>query len=1128
MIEYSIKGEYLLSKDVNVKLRRRIVSFLLLLWGLTDTSAQSPDLSFSRLAGFNQLSSHYITCMAQDEYGYIWIGTQDGLNRFDGQDIKAYKTFNGESNVGLIGNQVDHLVVDHHNRIWISTPYGISVFNPLNDYFEVVASEHSTKGLMSVYLNFMQLDDKGRLIVGAGDVVYRYDEATHSFVQVILSPYGYVSSLLVDADGGWWLGHFDGGGVTHYQDIRDTSNYHRFVEVFQPEKPDFVVMDVAMAEGYIWMAIEESGLARLDPSTNEIKKIYGGTGERFFFDLFTDRENRLWTCDYSGLKLYQATTGKFDSYYHDPEVPHSLPNNLKGIFQDKQGNILTFHSGDGVFVSSMPRGFQTYNTSDRYYWHTTHPNISSVHEDEKGQLWLGNFNGGIDVFQWEEHRMVHFPSRDNDTPESLGRGSVLALYRDSRQQMWVGTHAGGLHLYDEATGKFKSWRKSFNKPSISHNDVRSISEDSLGNFWLGLHGGGVDYFDLTTGQFTNYNEKNAELTSVWVHDVLIDSKDRLWAGTAYGLNRLDPDSSRFKHYMAQPGMEGALQGNQTICFLEDSQNRLWIGTNNGLYLYDDQSDTFSRYDSQADNNFIASIEEDQDGYIWFSTMGGLYRLEVSTKKLFRFDEEDGLQGLGFNLRASYFNGKNILFFAGSRGVNSFNSENLLFNEAPPVVRFSRFKLFNEPIVDYDEGSVLEGEINSVDKITLAYDQNFFTFDFIALNFINPDRNQYACMMVGFDDDWVFLGNDRSVSYTNLNPGLYTFRVKAANNDGVWNEEGISIEIRILPPWWFSIWFLVTMLVVLVLSIYGLFRVRTARLRRQKRLLLNQVSDQTARLRNSNKILKQRAEELDWVNQVLEERRKLITEQAEELESQADNLQKSNQELVKHIKTKDKLFSIIAHDLRAPFNTIMGFSSLLTEVSEEDDKEQLKSYARYVNDASLLVFNLLENLLYWARSQTNEIQFVPGVFQLEEVIKDNVGLVRETAIKKEIRIDDHDCKNFEVFGDENMMRTVLRNLIINAVKFTPRGGVVTVTTKAHKDGVEVCVADTGTGISETDIEKILHSGAGYSQKGTDGETGSGLGLVLCQEFITRNGGRLNVASELGVGSSFCFTIPRQAT
>lgn len=1109
-----------------MKLRGRIIWLLLVLFGLADIYAQSPHLSFSRITGFNQLSSHYITCMAQDQDGYIWIGTRDGLDRLDGEGVRAYKTFNGESEIGLIGNQVDHLVVDHQNRIWISTPYGISVYNPLKDYFEIVATETALKGLHNIYLNFMKVDSQGLLIVSSGEVIYRLDAASDTFVPVISSPFGNISDLLIDEEGGWWLGHSEGGGVVHYPDIRDLANYTRYADVFQAEYPDFAVMDIDRADGFIWMAIESTGLARLDRTSGEIKMFYRGSGERFFFDLYRDRDNKLWASDYSGLKQYQSSNEQFFAYFNNPLEANSLPPNLVGVFQDRQGNYYTFHDGDGVYISSAARGFQLFNASDRQYWHTTHQNISAVHEDGKGQLWLGNFNGGIDVFLWEEGRVEYLPSMDNETPESLGRGSVLAIYRDSRDQMWVGTHAGGLHLYNEVTGKFKSWRNRADNTSISHNDVRSIAEDSLGNLWLGLHGGGVDYFNRVTGQFTNYNIKNSGLASDWVHAVLYDSKGRLWVGTTYGLNKLNNESGSFEHYLAQPGVEGALESNQIVCFLEDSQERLWLGTSNGLYRLDEDTDTFVRYDRAIKDNYITSIEEDQNGQIWFGTLGLLYRLDPVSGRMFSFDEEDGLQGLGFNLRAAYYNDKDVLFFAGSRGVNAFNPDELVFNEQAPVVRFSRFRLFNEIITDYGEGSVLSGEINTVEEITLNYDQNFFSFDFVALNYINPSRNQYACMMEGFDDTWIYLGNDRTASYTNLNPGTYTFRVKASNNDGVWNEEGISVIVHILPPWWQRIWFIISMVIFTIFLALVVFRLQTASLRRQKRLLLGQVTEQTDRLRRNNAALKIRAQELDRVNQVLEERQGLITEQSEELESQAEHLQKSNQELLKHIKTKDKLFSIIAHDLRAPFNTIMGFSSLLTEVSEQDDKEQLKAYARYVNDASLLVFNLLENLLYWARSQTNEIQFLPEVFRLDDIIKENIGLVRETAIKKELRIDDSGYKNYEVFGDVNMMRTVFRNLMINAVKFTGKGGMVMITSQEEAEWVHVCVSDTGRGMSEEELEKILHSGAGHSQKGTEGEQGSGLGLVLCQEFITRNRGRFSVTSQLGEGSTFCFSLPKK--
>ncbi len=352
-------------------------------------------------------------------------------------------------------------------------------------------------------------------------------------------------------------------------------------------------------------------------------------------------------------------------------------------------------------------------------------------------------------------------------------------------------------------------------------------------------------------------------------------------------------------------------------------------------------------------------------------------------------------------------------------------------------------------------------------------------------------------------------------------------VSMAKINNVGHEEEVTLKEKSSSVGCFNAGLFLLSLFFLSLFLWTVYRLRTIRMRVQKHLLINRVADQTTRLKNNNVALKVRAQELDRINQILEERQKLITEQAEELESQAENLQKSNQELLRHIKTKDKLFSIIAHDLRAPFNTIMGFSSLLTEVSEQDDKEQLRAYARYINDASLLVFNLLENLLYWARSQTNEIQFVPGVFRLDEIVKENVGLVRETAIKKEIRLEDTGYHNYAVFGDVNMMRTVFRNLMINAVKFTDKGGAVTITSSELEEEIEVCISDTGRGMSEEELERVLHSGVGHSQKGTDGEKGSGLGLVLCQEFISRNRGRLKVSSQPGEGSCFSFTLPKKA-
>jgi len=1102
---------------------------LLSLFYLFGIATQGSNLLFSRLNGFTQLSSHYVNCMVQDDFGYLWIGTQNGLNRFDGQNIKVYKEFRGSTQLGPIGNQIDNLVVDSYNRVWLSTMYGVAVYNPEEDIFDIVASYNYPRGLLSTQIEFMQVDDEGQLIVGSRETIYRFDEDSSLFIPVLSSPFGVITSLLIDNKGGWWIGHYDGGGVSYYQNIENLSNYRHYANEFNCNQADFDVMDIQSAEGYIWIAIESDGLARLDINNQEVKLYFKGSAERHFFDLYTDNDDHLWACDYSGLKHYIAEKDSFMLYYFDSKEPGSLAPNLKGVFQDRQGNLYTFHNGEGVYVSNVTRGFKTYNTSDTHFWQTTHPSISSLCEDDKGNLWLGNYDGGIDVFMWDANKKIYYAPIDAGEENTLGRGSVLEIFKDSRGQMWVGTYDGGLNLFDDKTSTFKSWTKGSKPSSVTHNDVRSITEDSLGNLWLGLHGGGVDYFNLSTLEFKNYNERNSGLGSDWVHDVLIDSKGRLWVGTVNGLSCLHKDSTTFINYLTNSDGSSLLPGNQVLCLFEDSNDGLWIGTNNGLFFFEESSNTFVEYTKDASNSYITSIEEDQAGNIWFGTMGGLFRLDISTKELFLFVEDDGLQGMGFNLRASYFDGQDKLFFAGSKGVNFFNSEELYFNENPPVIRFSGLKLFNETIDDYGDGHILEKEINLVDEIKLDYDQNFFTFEFVALDFIDQSRVNYACKMQGFDDDWVFLGNKGSVSYTNLNPGNYIFRVKACNNDGVWNEEGISIKVRILPPWWQKVWFLFAVVAFLFFSIFAFYRYRTAILRRQKRLLLSKVESQTEQLRKSNKRLKDRAMELDRVNHMLEERQKFISEQSEELECQAENLKGSNEELLKLIETKDKLFSIIAHDLRSPFNTIMGFSSLLAEAGEDDNIEQLKSYARYVNDASIIVFNLLENLLYWARSQTNEIQFKPSSFYLDEIVRENIDLVRETMIKKEIKLDDGGYKNILVYGDVNMMRTVFRNLIINAIKFTQKGGLVTITSKDRGNVAEICVADNGVGMSDQEMAIIFKSSAGgYTQKGTDGEKGSGLGLELCKEFISRNGGELKVVSELGKGSSFCFSVPKQKT
>lgn len=1087
--------------------------------------AQYPDFYFTRISDYNNLASHYVDKMVQDDYGYIWIGTQNGLSRFDGYENKTYRDFYKSENLDLVSSQVDYLIVDSKNRIWASTPISILLYNRDLDYFESIANYQDMAGLPGIYHDCLLEDPNGHLIIAIDSALYRYNEESRDFSQIFKTPDGkIISSIIFDPEGGFWLGYENGGGVAYFNEYSDSVAAITFKNELDAGSRDFSIVDLERDGEYLWIAIMGGGIVRLNLETKEIRKFYADTAEKHVIGFYRDKEGNLWSSDYGGTKIYLPEEEYFHGYYYSDDYVGSVRPDLNGIFQDRQGNYYTYYNGEGVMVSPTQRGFRIFNTSDRFYWTTTNDNISAIHNDRYGNLWAGAFSGGLDIFAWENNEVVRIAPSEN-VPGKLGAGSVLVIFRDSSNRMWIGTHQGGIQLFNENDRSFKSWRHSEeDTTSIPGNDIRAIVEDDKGNLWIGTHGNGIAYFDIENDIFITYNRQNNKLSGDWVNDLLVDENGRVWVATSDGLSYLEKGSNVFISCYGCGENENVLYGNMIMCLLLDRNDQIWVGTNNGLYLFDEENDMFLRHDLDFANNYICSMEEDQNGDLWVATHGGLYRYNIETGETFMFKETDGLQGDGFNIGASYFNGKDEMFFGGSMGVNLFKPDDLFYNTLPPEIRFSRFLLFNKEINQYGKDEILKKEINSVNEVVLKYSQNFFTIEFVALNLINPNANQYAVILEGFDNEWVYIGDRRSASYTNLNPGTYNFRVKAANNDGKWNEEGISLRIRVLPPWYKTLWFYLGLILFLFTGVIMIFRIRTANLRKQKTRLVQLVSEQTKKLRINNAELRKRTFELNKINLLLEERQKVISEQAEEMENQAEKLQLSNEELLKLIETKDKLFSIIAHDLRTPFNTILGFSSLLIESSDDDDPEKLKLHARIVHDASMTVFNLLENLLYWTRTQTDDIHFAPQSVTLNDIVYDNLDLIKESSTKKEIEIDTKTYHDFPVYADVNMMRTVIRNFLINAIKFTPRGGRVSISSEKQNNKVCFYVKDTGVGMSPEFVDQILNAEPEKSMDGTEGEKGSGLGLLLCREFILKNNGDFYVESELNKGSSFGFSIP----
>jgi signal transduction histidine kinase len=550
-----------------------------------------------------------------------------------------------------------------------------------------------------------------------------------------------------------------------------------------------------------------------------------------------------------------------------------------------------------------------------------------------------------------------------------------------------------------------------------------------------------------------------------------DNEKKMWICTQNGVNLYDALTRSFKVLHFPDNNIGA--------FYKDKSGYLWVGTDTkGLFLCNEDGTILKTYDFSniLPNNRIHAITQDNNGDIWISSNVGLSRLNKDIQSVRNYSKEDGLQGDQFYQQSFLRTRSGELYFGGYSGLNSFFPDSLKDNDFIPPVYITDFQIFNKPVVYGIPGTQFQTHISEAKEIKLNWDQSVFSFSFAAINYVHPRKNQYKYILESFEKNWNFTdASRRYVTYTNLDPGEYTFRVKATNNDGVWNDKGTSLKIIILPPWWKTIWFKILSTSIIIFIVFALFRSRVRQLKNQKILLEESVAIKTAELKELN-------------------------------------------------ASKDKFFSIIAHDLKNPFNTIIGFSEMMKESVKMNDSATFYEYSVMINTAAVQTLRLLENLLEWANAQRGKLVFTPVSINLLEIVKDEFIIAEELTLGKKIRLFNNIDDSLMIIADKNMIKTILRNLISNAIKFTHRNGKVEVGARVSGMFTEVYVSDTGIGMTSETIAKLFRLDANLSTRGTDNEKGTGLGLFLCKEFVEKHGGRIWVESEVGRGSIFRFIIP----
>jgi diguanylate cyclase (GGDEF)-like protein len=787
---------------------------------------EARNIRFRHITPEDGLSQSTVHAIVQDREGFMWFGTQEGLNRYDGYEFQAFSSSAADASSRSLPI-VRALHEDRTGVLWVGTDDGLHRFDRSTSKF--VRYENDPTNPLSLSSNRIRViyeDRDGSLWLGTeGGGLNRFDRERETFTRFNHNPSNptslrsdYIRSVVQDRDGALWVGT-EGGGLARMDTA--TGRFRHFVHDRQnsgslgSDRVRVVYLD---REGAVWVGTDDAGLDRFDAATETFRHFRHDPGNPrtlasdWVRALHHDSRGTLWVGTDGGLCEYRPDTGSFARYAHDPTDPVSLvENRVTAVYEDR-GAVLWVGTYSGVSRFNIGTGFFNHHKNDGSSPHQVSGNLiqSFAESPDDRAIWVGTYGTGLNRMDRKTGRFSRYRSLPSD-PRSLADDRVMSLAVDREGIVWAGMIDAGLDRFDSRTGAFTHFRHDPDNPhSLSRNAVTRIYEDRQGVLWVGTYKGGLNRMDRRTGEFIRYQHDSSNPTSLSndrVVGIVEDEGGILWIGTdGGGLNRFDPEKGTFSHYRHDPSDPASLSSDNVWVVHRDRMGRLWIGTQGGGLngwepaLRHAHLGRFKRYDTGdgLPSAVVNGILEDDSGNLWISTNRGLSRFSPQSETFKNYDATDGLQSSEFNQGAFFEASDGEMFFGGSNGFNSFYPHLVRDNPHAPEVALTAFLKFNQPV---DLGVPMK----DVREISLGYKDSVVAFEFAALDYTAPEKNGYRYKLEGFDEDWIDAGRLRRATYTNLGPRAYTFRVRAANNDGVWNEEGLSVRVKMIPPPWRTWW-----------------------------------------------------------------------------------------------------------------------------------------------------------------------------------------------------------------------------------------------------------------------------------------------------------------------------------
>ncbi len=1080
-----------------MKTRIQFALFLILLCYTAGLSAQEQYM-FKHIAAKDGLSHSQVNCIFKDSRGFMWFATAGGLNRYDGYHYKVYRS-NENDTLSIADNLIENIQEDYAGFLWVYTGAGYVRYNPQTETFaRDFSSFRKQMGMKSVPTLVYIDNQKNYWLYAPGEGGFCYNPLTKKVITCLHGDNGLSEGTVVA--------------------IRDSKTAILFL--FDDGSIDFIDK-------------ETGKVLRRDTYLRTHAGIVSGK-----YSLRVDRDNDIWVYSRTaaGVWVCDSRTNTWTLYDNSPRsTPYRLSSNvIQDIAEDNGGKIWLATDHGGVNIINKSTGQLTVllnNVADERT--ISNNSINCIYCDNVNTLWLGSYKKGISYYNESiykfgvDHlsslrRLKNFDSdvtfletgkdellwigtngsglirMDRKTgekqlfehqpnqPNSLSSDVIVSLCAARDGRVWIGTYLGGMDCFDGH--RFVHYRPNPDNPnSLANDNIWSIVEDEEGMIWIGTLGGGLQRLNPATGQFTTYA---TQLGSPFVTSLCMGRESVLYIGTAVGITIYDRKKGTFEK------LEGNRAGTQRFSnqnvnqIYEDSRGLLWIVTRDGLNVYDRRNDhitSLHRADGLPDD-FMCAIIEDSNKNMWLTTPNGVSNIVVNTDpksgsyrySFYNYDEMDGLQDREFNMRSITRTFRGDILMGGIRGFNILRPDAIKYNHILPEVKFTGLTLFNEEVKigqEYNGNLILSEALNLIDCIELKYGQNVFTVAFSGMNYILPEKARFAYMLEGFNTDWLIAeGSMHEVTYTNLAPGTYTLKVKAANSDGYWNDKATSLTIVVHPPFWRSAWaYLLYTLMIIGILYYASMQIKN---RERAKFKIKQVELEAARMH-----------ELDDM--------------------------------------KLRFFTSVSHEFRTPLTLILApMEYLISHTENAESKQKLTLVRRN----ALRLLNLVNELLDFRKGDVSS-------HRLNATTGDAIAFLRgicqsfmELSEKKNIRFSFLPrIESCPMDFDEDKLGRVLLNLLSNAFKFTPEGGNVVVqasmipATDTQPEQLEVRVADNGIGVSDENKERIFERFFQVQQSSSENQGGSGIGLHLVKEFVMLHGGDIHVEDNPGRGSVFVFTI-----